>query len=873
MKLAVVVPVYNGGADLRACLEAVARSTRRPDEIIVADDGSTDGAPGCAAEFGAKVVTVGKTPSGPARARNRGAAKTKADLLVFVDADVEIHADALARFEQVFAADPELAAAFGSYDDQPSATGTVSRFKNLLHHYVHQHGGGEAETFWAGCGAIRREAFVAVDGFSESFAKPSIEDIELGARLCAAGRRVRLCPEILGTHRKRWTFGSLVRTDIFARAVPWTRLILQQGALPSGLNTDRNSRWSAAMAGLLAAGVVLGAASASLGRWPVVLAALGSAALAATVLALLNRRLYRFFAGHGGSRFALGAACLHALYLLYSSAVFVALLVVERLTGGADVTPAVESSTRKPRLATSARRKGVVGVLVFALLFAIYVGDGSPLPGKDATPNVHLAANLLAHGTLLYTPEQNPGFFRWKLLRGGVMQTVRFRSWSDRVEGLAARELKARGELRYPTAPYYFAPTSRPEAYVSSYGAATGLFALPFVGAVYPFVQNLDERVDLLWLLSKLAAAFAVAGSACLLFLVAVEHLRRSSALILTLAYGLGTCAWSVSSQALWQHAPGEFFLALGMFGLFRRERRFGPGLAGAAFALAFLCRPTNSLAVMTGFVVLLGDRRALVRYCLGALPMGVLFFAYNLHYFGKLIAFGQVTALAARVSAGNAQLLWQHSLASGLAGLLVSPSRGLFVYSPIFVVSAWGALRLWRERRWLPLRAAALAALGIWVVTARWRGWWGGWSFGYRLVVDTSLLLAFVAIPVIEKLRAGRWLRVLIVTLLGWSVGVQVVGVVAYDIVGWDGKQGYVVTSAGDPDEAPYFGTLEEAAAYCRSRGCNYGPMTMSIDKRRFNSRLWSIRDSQLLYLLQNFKESHRRRSASLRQFLFSEG
>ena len=900
MKLSVVVPVYNGGEELRVCLAAIVRSSRKPEEIIVADDGSTDGATKCAAELSARVISVGHEPHGPARARNQGAARASGDLLVFVDADVEVHADTLERFERAFTDDPGLAAAFGSYDDEPSAPGTVSRFKNLLHHFVHQHGMRDAETFWAGCGAIRREVFAALAGFSESYQRPSVEDIELGARLRAAGHRIALCPEIQCTHRKRWSLASLLRTDIFARAVPWTRLILRQGRLPSGLNTDGKSRWSAVLAGLLALGALLGPLALVSRSTVAALACAGVGASAAAGLVALNRRLYRFFFGHGGLGFGVGAVGLHVLYLLYSSAVFALLLARERLAGGSDVVPGSEGAIAgKPTLPTD-RRKRVAGTIICAALFAIYVGDGNPLPGRDATPNVHLAVNLLRHGTLTYTPEANPAFFRWTVAHDGTLRTAHFRSWDERAAGHSVRELLAQGQLRSPVAPYYFSATTKPDVYVSSYGAATGLFALPLVAAVYPFVQDLAERTSLLWFLGKLAAAFAVAGSAWFLFLVAADHLRLATAVILTLAYGLATNVWSVSSQALWQHAPGELFLALGMFCLFRQTRecrralpdgtrrgsskapsrgfcsephRHAPTLAGLAFALAFMCRPTNSLAVLAGFAVLFGNRRALLRYCLGALPVALIFFAYNLHYFDKLITFGQVTALASRISGGDTKVLWQQSFASGLAGVLISPSRGLFVYSPILLVSVWGSLRIWKERRWLPLRAAAIAAVGIWLVTARWGGWWGGWSFGYRLVVDTALLLAFLAIPIAEKIRARRGLTVLVGGLLCWSLGVQMLGAVVYDVGGWDGKQGYVVAGAPDSSPGPYFLTTQEAAAYCQSRGCSYRPIVMDSDKPRFRGRLWGIGDSQILHYLRHLKSSRINRIAGLRQFLIKDG
>ena len=191
MRLSVIVPVHNGGEDLQRCLQGLAVSTRPPDEIIVVDDGSTDDSAAHAAALAARVVATTAGPRGPAYARNRGAEAATGDVLVFVDADVVVHADTLARIEAVLLGEPEVAALFGSYDDDPPARSAASLYKNLLHHHVHQHGEREAGTFWAGCGAVRRAVFLAAGGFDESYSRPSIEDIELGVRL--AHRHLRPC--------------------------------------------------------------------------------------------------------------------------------------------------------------------------------------------------------------------------------------------------------------------------------------------------------------------------------------------------------------------------------------------------------------------------------------------------------------------------------------------------------------------------------------------------------------------------------------------------------------------------------------------------------------------------------------------------------
>jgi glycosyltransferase involved in cell wall biosynthesis len=319
MKSSVIVPVHNGETYLRKALPALVASTRAPAEIIVVDDGSTDGTGDLARSFGATVVSLPGGPHGPAAARNRGAEEATGDILVFLDADVAVHTTTLERIADHFAVAPDVAALFGSYDDRPAEPGIVSRYKNLLHHFTHQHSRADAKTFWAGCGAIRREVFVECGGFDERFRRPSIEDIDLGLRLCQAGHRIRSCPEIQATHLKRWTLAGLIHTDVFLRAIPWSRLILRSGSLADDLNTSRSSRYSALAAWVLAIALFAGAwlPWAFLGLLP-----------ALVILQVCNARLLALMYRCGGIRFAAAASILHLLYYLYGSLAF-ALIAAE----------------------------------------------------------------------------------------------------------------------------------------------------------------------------------------------------------------------------------------------------------------------------------------------------------------------------------------------------------------------------------------------------------------------------------------------------------------------------------------------------------------------------------------------------------------
>jgi glycosyltransferase involved in cell wall biosynthesis len=313
--ISVVVPVRNDPDHLRACLESLA-ATRGAEarEVIVVDDASTDGTAGVAAALGARVLRLERC-LGPAAARNRGAEAARGEVVFFADADVCVHPETLGQVVSAFAADPGIDALFGSYDRQPGASNFLSQYKNLFHHFVHQQGSVEASTFWSGCGAIKRSVLLEMGGFDTRYGRPCIEDIELGARLRRAGRRIVLRKDIQARHLKRWTLPGIVRSDVWDRGVPWTELILREGRLPDDLNLGLGQRVSAGLAyGLVAA--LLAAAWPPLGlgagAW------LGLACLLLLAIVAVNRRFYAFFAHERGLLFAVRVVPLHVLYYLYS---------------------------------------------------------------------------------------------------------------------------------------------------------------------------------------------------------------------------------------------------------------------------------------------------------------------------------------------------------------------------------------------------------------------------------------------------------------------------------------------------------------------------------------------------------------------------
>ncbi len=246
-----MIPVYNAPEHLDKCLARLAASSDSPDEIVVVDDGSTDATPDVARRHGVRLVASSRR-RGPAAARNAGARIAKSEVLFFIDADVLVYSDTVARIRLALAEDAALDALIGSYDDSPDSPDFLSQYKNLMHHFVHQGSSREACTFWSGCGAIRREVFLEHGGFEESYERPAIEDIELGYRLFQAGRKMTLDPTLQVKHLKKWAFWDLLRTDVLDRGVPWTELILRDRRMPNDLNLQLSQRVSVALAFVLA---------------------------------------------------------------------------------------------------------------------------------------------------------------------------------------------------------------------------------------------------------------------------------------------------------------------------------------------------------------------------------------------------------------------------------------------------------------------------------------------------------------------------------------------------------------------------------------------------------------------------------------------
>jgi GT2 family glycosyltransferase len=226
--LSVVVPVHDAAASLPPLLASLEASAfpRASWELVVVDDASSDESAALAAAHCDVLIRLTGTPRGPSYARNRGAEVARGAYLLFLDADVVVEPETLERTVARLEADPGLAAVTGVYGHVTPARTLASSYRTAFDHFQQVRSAGEVDSFFGACGAVRRSAFLDAGMYDEwRFARPQIEDVELGHRLREAGHRIVLDPGISVTHGRRWTVGSLLRDEFVHRTVPGVRVL------------------------------------------------------------------------------------------------------------------------------------------------------------------------------------------------------------------------------------------------------------------------------------------------------------------------------------------------------------------------------------------------------------------------------------------------------------------------------------------------------------------------------------------------------------------------------------------------------------------------------------------------------------------------
>jgi hypothetical protein len=283
----------------------------------------------------------------------------------------------------------------------------------------------------------------------------------------------------------------------------------------------------------------------------------------------------------------------------------------------------------------------------------------------------------------------------------------------------------------------------------------------------------------------RILAALWTAALAAILFLAARTLLAPGPSLWITLAAALGSPLWSTASRSLWTHTAATLLqgaVVLVLLRSARTDRPPPPVLLGTLLAWGFFCRPTGAIpALAVALWVMVEYRQRLPVLLATGGAWAAAFFAWSASTYGHVLPpYYQPGLHVFAIMPG------------ALLGNLVSPARGLLVYSPWIAALGVGATLYGPRLAHRSLALLAGAVIGLhWLFVSSHAPWWAGWGFGPRLMTDVIPWIVLIAIEVVHVAPTPRpTARALLVGLLGVSVALHGVGAFSRGAVEWNDGQ-----------------------------------------------------------------------------------
>jgi len=373
---------------------------------------------------------------------------------------------------------------------------------------------------------------------------------------------------------------------------------------------------------------------------------------------------------------------------------------------------------------------------VFVLTFVAFNANGRVIGAGDTYPARFIPFGILQHGTVYLDP---------------------------------IRDLTA----MHHAMPYWIQP-ARSGRSASLYPVVLPVVATPLylpAVAYLNWTDASDRRVELVAeLMEKVTASFLAALASALMYLLLRRRLDPSPALLMTMTFAFATTTWSISAQAMWQHGLGEVCIAAILL-LLTGEASWSKATAvGALAAAAVGNRPQDALMLAALGIYAVGwAGRRWAALAAGGLPVLGLTLSYN------FAAFGNAGGGYGRLG----QLWFSSNVIEGFAGLLLSPAKGLLVFSPFFLFLAALPRALRDSGRWRALDVLIVIGFAAELLVYACSVWTGGWSWGYRLLTDFVPGLIWVLAPVVAALQ-GKW-RFLFLSTVALSIFIQYVGTFHY--------------------------------------------------------------------------------------------
>ncbi|SRR5579884_129164 len=388
------------------------------------------------------------------------------------------------------------------------------------------------------------------------------------------------------------------------------------------------------------------------------------------------------------------------------------------------------------------RKRRLAWLLFFSCVF-LYNFTRNYLGTSDTTPNMYLPVSIILHGDF----------------------------YLDRFPTLP--------KIKQRPLPYFL--QFRNGRVISSYPVLPAIMAVPvYLGPVLwlkaqGISYNSPIFSDMCIFSAKLAASLIAACSAVFVFLTLAHYASQAKAFALAHLYAFGTSAFPIASQALWMHGPAMLFLSIAAYLWLCRPNRLTA--AGAMLSLAVAARPVTAVAagIFTIYVVMRRPRE-LPRFLAVPAIVAVVLLAFNLHFYNSLTGgYGKINA--DMLQHQRLPSVWSSAIPTALAGILISPSRGLFIFSPFLIAGFWGGIRVLRDSRWREWQPLALSVFGQVLLFSCYSSWWGGMCYGPRLLSEACPYLVLLIAPVVPEIDAKRLRRAAFRVLAGASIFVQSAG------------------------------------------------------------------------------------------------
>lgn len=336
--------------------------------------------------------------------------------------------------------------------------------------------------------------------------------------------------------------------------------------------------------------------------------------------------------------------------------------------------------------------------------------------------------------------------------------------------------------------------------YLSQYPIVTPLMVTPFYAITYIMLKFSQCPIDMLnpsfqfivSLMEKLSASSIASLSGIFVYLATRDITTKKIGIISAIIYSFGTETWAISSQALWQHGMVELLLAIMIYITIKNEfheTKLNYILLGLLSGLYIFNRPSDSVLVLPVilYVFLRMNRKNIMWYFASAFISGSFFLFYNIHYFDNF--FGGYSILASGMTLNRE--FFPHFI-----GLLFSPSRGLFVYTPVVLFSVLGYFKikdLSNKKLKFTFYAFGLACILDVAIYSIFSIWWAGWCYGPRFLTGIlPVLVLYLGLYLNNtSKKANNYLKLFKFGLVGlfiiWSLLVQFVGAFYYPMGCWD--------------------------------------------------------------------------------------